>query len=616
VLAFAFIALLFLALAGCTIGGAPPGKGSAESKVTSSWTDAAQNWQATTILLVFTIILLLGIGYMVAESFNSRELKAWVITEFYQAAFSLVLVFMLIVLFAAISQISSSLASTVTQGSSQFGCAASECQFDIASQYLLNVRDKAALPLAHEELQSAVKEIGASTFKISLVTVDLVTLFSGGSVRPYAGRSIIADRHMLLFDYTTRIAASLTAQGCFLSILQGHDAGASAPPAGSFDTCSNPGPGLVPLFLIAGVVLRSVFFMRRLGGLMIAIAIALFTVYPLMYLLAWSTLPINIVVSGTQIGGLPSDGTGANLVFTYPQETALACVAFYGTPANPAWNTLHNADPQSFDNRGPQYCTDSCSSNANPTQCYQDCLSGTWVDSKYMCANLETSAGFVCHSDVLAKMALDNACKNEHPGTAKFAECYKTYASAYLTANGITNCYYLKTSSASTDPYNLQCTFTSPQDGSTTTCPATAEPGMDLRVIYGGSKANGQPWDYRADMWPALASRYGDAMAKAGINADNMKAACYTCADAGALRTVPSPAQSDGLTGGSSSMDFGAADDPNSFNLKGDVEGVGLLVVVAVILPMMNFIFTITFVKILSPLLGGDMDIEGLMKLI
>jgi hypothetical protein len=47
-----------------------------------------------------------------------------------------------------------------------------------------------------------------------------------------------------------------------------------------------------------------------------------------------------------------------------------------------------------------------------------------------------------------------------------------------------------------------------------------------------------------------------------------------------------------------------------------DVEGMGLLIMVGAILPMFDFILTITFVKGLSPLLGGDVDIEGLMRLI
>jgi len=48
----------------------------------------------------------------------------------------------------------------------------------------------------------------------------------------------------------------------------------------------------------------------------------------------------------------------------------------------------------------------------------------------------------------------------------------------------------------------------------------------------------------------------------------------------------------------------------------GEEKNVGVLMLPAVILPLFNIVIIISFVRILSPVLGGEVEIPGLAKLI
>jgi hypothetical protein len=51
---------------------------------------------------------------------------------------------------------------------------------------------------------------------------------------------------------------------------------------------------LFPSLLALGIILRTFFFTRKVGGLLIAIAIGLYTVYPLMYIMLGSYMDFNV----------------------------------------------------------------------------------------------------------------------------------------------------------------------------------------------------------------------------------------------------------------------------------------------------------------------------------
>ena len=90
---------------------------------------------------------------------------------------------------------------------------------------------------------------------------------SGFSFNPYAGVTMFGDSLGYLLPFLFTWIASFMVQERFLAMIQ---------------------YTLFPLLLALGLILRTFFFTRKLGGLLMAIAIGLYTVYPLMYILLGS----------------------------------------------------------------------------------------------------------------------------------------------------------------------------------------------------------------------------------------------------------------------------------------------------------------------------------------
>jgi len=570
------IALMFaLLLLGCT--GTPIDEASqseSEIELESSWLE--ENWIATALVIVFATFLFLGITYMISESFNSKELRAWTIAEFFQAGMSIIIIVILVMFFSTLSQFTQTLADPLTAEP----CTTGDCHIVLSQTYLSNVRN-VAIELASYTAHRSVSAISKSTFRISLVAVDLIPfMFSGFSVRPFAGFSIYSDRYILLTDNALRMAASLNAQILFLEYIR---------------------VGLVPLLLIAGVLLRSVFFLRRVGGLLIAIAIALFTVYPLMYLLfqytytsEWlppSSLPNNVDVGNLAVKTTEIEGTmitycdepGADsetccdrnaLSSEYPAAIATACAELCLNP-NPA---------------APQFAQDACN-----TECDRACEPDD-SDCYARCATISSNAYFLCSSPSLSDCniyAIDDGGNTD-------AYKYKDRALEYLgtTYPEIGSCKDLVVLTA--DPYAMECSG----------CLSTRE--ADCRITY-KDYDTGLLANYEDEVLPGLpmACKQSQEIVDACI-------ACETSPpQAHALTKLPDPemqkrcAMTDVLGSG-----IIPTVDSDDFGSQGDIEAMGVLVVPGIVLPIFNFIITITFIKIFSPALGGDIDIEGLTRLV
>lgn len=86
----------------------------------------------------------------------------------------------------------------------------------------------------------------------------------GISFSMYAGASMLGDAIGYIFSFMSGWIVSFLAQEFFLRMVQ---------------------DALFPILLALGLILRTFFFTRRLGGLLIAVAIGLYTIYPLMYIL-------------------------------------------------------------------------------------------------------------------------------------------------------------------------------------------------------------------------------------------------------------------------------------------------------------------------------------------
>ena len=254
------------------------------------------NWQLLSLIGVAAAIAIIAIAAMVGHAFNLPEVKAFVDAELMQAVVSVLLVASLIGLVAFLDETTR---IAVGSGSLPVLCNANEpCYISAAKQYLDNIYD-AANAAAKDSLKKSFDNQGLATTGYSVQFNVWYLAFAGTSWRYNAGWSMEAERGSAVFETLGTLLAGIYAQKYFLDVILF---------------------GIAPVFLLLGVLLRTFFFTRKLGGLLLAIAIALFIVYPLTFAFAWYTL--NVTVYGDRV--LPSSDSScpAECTATYP-------VAFY-----------------------------------------------------------------------------------------------------------------------------------------------------------------------------------------------------------------------------------------------------------------------------------------------
>ena len=108
--------------------------------------------------------------------------------------------------------------------------------------------------------------LGNMSMGISFLVLDIQ---AGLSVMPFAGLNGAADFFSLLFDLAVKTMLLLRAQQFFLDFL------------------NYP---LFSVFLAMGLILRIFYFARKLGGLLVALAISFYVIFPMFYVVTYAIL--------------------------------------------------------------------------------------------------------------------------------------------------------------------------------------------------------------------------------------------------------------------------------------------------------------------------------------
>ncbi len=330
------LAAVLLILSGCTI----PKPGPTSCPSGTGWSDASQCcvdatatcmgrstasalliWQDYNGIVVLVIVigfLLMGTIYMVAYAFDFKTIQIFVKNELIQlaaSAFILGNVLFFVYLMDSFSQQSAADilamqggAGSVTWKSSglwqvnpgslinvtrekmaggkwtgrwevveigpgapagnTFNCT-SPCHIYLARAYLGLTYER-----VYEIARSIVKSYATLSwldyFRVgAFVNIIAIVLTIKITVMPFTGLSMVYHSLGICFDFMVKAMAALKFQEMTLLYIQN---------------------GIFPVFLISGIILRSIWFLRKLGGLLIAIAIGVYTVYPLMYVLCWYTI--------------------------------------------------------------------------------------------------------------------------------------------------------------------------------------------------------------------------------------------------------------------------------------------------------------------------------------
>jgi len=257
------------------------------------------DWKASGLIGVAIVCSIIAIAAMMGKAFNLPTVKAFANNEIKQAVISVMLIVSLIALISFFDEVAD---LAIDSADLPINCAGAEpCYIVAAKHYLTTLYDTGGT-YAKNELMESIQSAKRASYGYNLNFNKIYFAFAGFSIRYNAGDSLVAERHGALFTQVSKIMVSLYAQRYFIDVI-------------TF--------GIAPLFILLGIVLRTFFFTRKLGGLMLAIAISLFIIYPLTFAFAWYTL--NVTVYGERTLAVADPNCPGECTATYP-------VAFFVNP--------------------------------------------------------------------------------------------------------------------------------------------------------------------------------------------------------------------------------------------------------------------------------------------
>ncbi|MCX6777345.1 MAG: hypothetical protein NT157_00485 [Candidatus Micrarchaeota archaeon] len=335
-LALPLLVLALVLLSGCLAGAGTP----AERSIS-----IFGNWQDFSILVLLATFLIMALAWMVAYSMGFKELEIFAKNEFFQvlaSAFIFANIVFFVTLIDATSQqygaqilaYSSSSAVpmvydaatntwSVTTGanfnvsnynpttgrwitaevpSNTAVLCQSPCHFYLARAFLGTTFEK-TYRMADSAVRSYAKLAYLDRVRMGAF-IEFIGVFGISlDIAPFSGVSIIYDSIDTALDVMIKVMMALKFQEFLLLYLQN---------------------GVFPIFLVAGIILRSVWFMRKLGGLMIAIAVGVYTILPLMYVLAWYTIDTGTTVIDFDVGNLVPASEASIGSYLSPSPSTLA----------------------------------------------------------------------------------------------------------------------------------------------------------------------------------------------------------------------------------------------------------------------------------------------------
>lgn len=245
-------------------------------------------WQSVAAAAVFISLLIVSLAYLLGISFRQPQMTAWAKNELYQAFASALMLATIIGVVYFFSNLTSAASCTFASGCDyDTVCAAAiaanqPCEYHIEKAWLLvtavqrNATVQADQLLSINMRAAALQSVG-KYIDVSLGTGTLMypwqdcgvkgTCASGAEgfgLSLFAGVAMMTDAINLMFPILFSWITSFIAQAVFLAMVR---------------------DAIFPIFLTMGLILRTFFFTRKLGGLLIAIAIGVYTMYPFMYVL-------------------------------------------------------------------------------------------------------------------------------------------------------------------------------------------------------------------------------------------------------------------------------------------------------------------------------------------
>ncbi len=229
------------------------------------------NWQALAAIALVISTILVGMAYAAGIGFQMSELEAWARSELGQVFANAVIVLALIATVALIDALTMEIVNV--SGIGGLHCSPGQnCLNKTANAYLedyINLSRDGARNVLHQNL--AATAWANRRFSVTCYVIYCAQV--GVSWSLWAHYILDSDRFSLVFEYYQGVMSSLYSQKFFVS-----------------EICFKIGP----LILAAGIVARSFFLSRKVGGLLIAIAAGIMFFFPAMYIFDWMSMDMAI----------------------------------------------------------------------------------------------------------------------------------------------------------------------------------------------------------------------------------------------------------------------------------------------------------------------------------
>jgi hypothetical protein len=280
-LALAALFIGAVALAGCAYQ--TPGPTGTELDFSHVlWQNIGNNWPGVAAMAVIMAASFVSVAYMIGSLLNNQNIIGWAKSEFMQVLASALIiggVFWLVSMVTALSAsaagytgINCASTSLMEDPIASGEIARAPCHINVAQQYI-EIMYENVFHESKDILRAASLLAVAANFNITLEM--LVPPWLSLTIVPYGPLNMVFETLALAFDMLVKIMLLQKFQLYFMSFTW---------------------RALFPMLLVMGVILRTFFFSRKLGGLLIALAIGIYVAYPLSYALAY------YVLGGTSAG--------------------------------------------------------------------------------------------------------------------------------------------------------------------------------------------------------------------------------------------------------------------------------------------------------------------------
>ncbi len=231
--------------------------------------EIGKSWQALAILAIMISAILAAIAYAVGIGFEMPELRAWAGSELSQVVANAVII---LVLLAAIVFLDIFIAAMVTQSNLIICTPGDSCLQSVTNLYLEDYVS-AANSTAVGVLKNNIKAAAAANRRFGGQANTIWLLQAGYSFTRAAQRVLDQDYYVIIFEYCTNLLSFMEAQKFFVS-----------------EICFK----MAPVVLAMGIVGRAFFLTRKIGGLLMAVAIGAMFFFPGMYVFDWVSLDMAL----------------------------------------------------------------------------------------------------------------------------------------------------------------------------------------------------------------------------------------------------------------------------------------------------------------------------------